>query len=107
MHQGLTMAFPVNVDTNAAIQLWIPTPLANLSLICKAANESCPNSLYFEHLLQQWAMHLQNYYDRYHLVKIVLEPAVFSFLSFPSFFFLFFSSKNAFFFTVQQETLIN
>lgn len=106
MHQGLTMAFPVNVDTNAAIQLWIPTPLANLSLICKAANESCPNSLYFEHLLQQWAMHLQNYYDRYHLVKIVLEPAVFSFLSFPSFFFLFFQ-QECIFFTVQQETLIN
>lgn len=33
-------------------------------------------------------MHLQNYYDWYHLVKIVLEPAVFSFLHyfFPFFF---------------------
>lgn len=103
MPQSLTMAFPGNVDTKTAIQLWIPIPLPNLSIICKAAKQSCPNWLCFEHLLQQWAMHLQNYYDWYHLVKIVLEPAVFSFLHY---FFPFFPARMHYF-TVQQETFIN
>lgn len=34
---------PVNVGPNAATQPWVPTPLMDLSLIHKAANESGPD----------------------------------------------------------------
>lgn len=54
-----------------------PTPLADLSLIRKVANESGPNLPYLEQVLRQWAMHLQTYYDWYCLMKAVLEPVVF------------------------------
>lgn len=33
--------------------------------------------LIFEQALKQWAMHLQTYYDRYNLLKAVLNPTVF------------------------------
>ncbi|KAL6090699.1 hypothetical protein STEG23_013576 [Scotinomys teguina] len=52
----LTMAFPVNVGPSAANQPWIPTPLADLSLVSKATNESGPDSSYFEQVLQPTAM---------------------------------------------------
>lgn len=71
------MPFPVNVGPSGAIQPWIPTPLADLSLICKVASESGPNLPYLEQVLRQWAMHLQTYYDWYCLMKAALEPVVF------------------------------
>ena len=56
---------------------WIPTPLAELALIRKAANNSGPDSLYSEQVLKQQAMHLQTYYNGYNLFKAVLNPAMF------------------------------
>lgn len=71
------MSFPGNVGPSGAIQPWIPTPLADLSLIHKVTNESARNLPYLEQVLRQWAMHLQTYYDWYCLMKAVLEPVVF------------------------------
>ncbi|OBS70176.1 hypothetical protein A6R68_01283, partial [Neotoma lepida] len=41
-------AFPVNMGLNANVQPWISTTIADLSLIRKAANESGPDSPYFQ-----------------------------------------------------------
>lgn len=49
--QGLTMAFLVNIGPNAAIHSWIPTSLADLSFIQRAANESGPNLPPFKQVL--------------------------------------------------------
>lgn len=70
-------AFKVNMGPNADAQPWIPTPIADLSLIWKAANESGPDSSYFQQVTAQWSMQLQTYFDWYHLLKAVLEPAVY------------------------------
>lgn len=75
--QGPIIIFSVNIGPKVAIQPWIPTPLTDLSLIHKAVNESDPNSPYFKQFLWKWARHLQTYCDWYHLMRGVLEPAVF------------------------------
>lgn len=37
-------AFPVNLGSDVAASPWIPTPLADLALIIKAASDSAPDS---------------------------------------------------------------
>lgn len=49
-------AFPINLGRDAATRPWIPTPLADLVQIRKAA-DSGPDSPYFEQVSKQWAMH--------------------------------------------------
>lgn len=51
MPQVLTISFPVKVGPSGAIQPWIPTPLANLSLVRKVAKESGPNLPYLKQVL--------------------------------------------------------
>ena len=55
--------FSVKVGHPAAAQPWVPTPFADLRLIKNAANESTPESTYFEQVLRQWAMQLQAQYN--------------------------------------------
>lgn len=55
----------------------MPTLLADVALLIKAANNSVSDSPYFEQILKQWTMHLQTYYYWYNLPKAVLNPTIF------------------------------
>ena len=48
-----------------------------MALIRNAANDSGPDSPYFEQVLKQWAIYHQTYYDWYNLLKVVLDLALF------------------------------
>lgn len=48
-------AFLVNLGPDVATRPWIPTPLADLALIRKAAKDFVPDSPDFEKVLKQWA----------------------------------------------------